>query len=176
MVVSHNRNDDPLLAVYLERRFELERYFSVRLRSHEAARDLVQDIFLKISRRPPEVIDNPAAYLYRLGSNLMLDHIKQQQRFQRRAAAWGHVYGPAAGGEVAADGPPADQALMAREKLTLVIEAVRELPTQVQEAFRLHKLEGLSHAETAEAMGVSRSSVEKYLMTCLKRIAERIAR
>ncbi len=74
---------------------------------------------------------------------------------------------------MAADEPAADDVVMARERLRLVIEAVRELPAQVQEAFRLHKLEGLSHAETAAAMGVSRSSVEKYLMTCLKRILAR---
>jgi RNA polymerase sigma-70 factor (ECF subfamily) len=172
-VVSDGKDEDPLLAVYLERRADLERYFSVRLRSHEAARDLVQDIFVKISRRPPETIDNPTAFLYRLGSNLMLDYVKQQRRSNRRVAAWGRVYGPVAGGEVAADEPAADDVVMARERLRLVIEAVRELPAQVQEAFRLHKLEGLSHAETAAAMGVSRSSVEKYLMTCLKRILAR---
>jgi len=173
-VVSNSKDEDPLIAVYLERRAELERYFSVRLRSNEAARDLVQDIFLKISRRPPDKIDNPAAFLYRLGSNLMLDQIKQRQRTHRRVAAWGDVYGPVSGGEVSTDEPAADHTLMAREQLLRVIDAVRELPPQVQEAFRLHKLEGLSHAETAAAMGVSRSSVEKYLMTCLKRISARV--
>jgi RNA polymerase sigma-70 factor (ECF subfamily) len=43
----------------------------------------------------------------------------------------------------------------------------------MREAVRLHKLEGLSHAETAKAMGVSRSSVEKYIMACLRLILER---
>jgi RNA polymerase sigma-70 factor (ECF subfamily) len=171
--VPKDKDQDPLLAVYLERRAELERHFSVRLRSPEAARDLVQDMFLKIARRPPGAIDNPTAFLYRLGSNLMLDHVKRQQSRHRKVAAWGDVYGPVAGGEVAAEEPAADDALMSRERLRLVVEAVQELPAQAREAFRLHKLEGLSHAETAAAMGVSRSSVEKYLMTCLKRILAR---
>jgi RNA polymerase sigma-70 factor (ECF subfamily) len=173
-VVPKVKDEDPLLAVYLERRAEPERYFSVRLRSEEAARELVQEIFLKLSRGSFGTIDNPTAFLYRLGSNLMMDHIKQRQRSVRRIAAWGHVYGPVAGGEVASDEPAADDVLMAREQLALVVEAVRELPVKVQEAFRLHKLEGLTHAETAAVMGVSRSSVEKYLSTCLKQILARI--
>jgi len=176
VVVSNDKDSDPLLAVYLLRRVELERYFALRLRSDEAAQDLVQDIFLKISRRRPETIDNPAAYLYRLGSNLMLDHIKQRQRSQRRVAAWGQLHGSVGGAEAASEEPAIDDALMAREQLRRVVDAVRELAPQVQEAFRLHKLEGLSHAETATAMGVSRSSVEKYIMTSLKRILERVGR
>ncbi|HQP21566.1 MAG TPA: sigma factor-like helix-turn-helix DNA-binding protein, partial [Phenylobacterium sp.] len=75
-----------------------------------------------------------------------------------------------------ADAPPADEVVAARQRLARIMEAVDSLPAPVREAFRLHKLEGLSHAETAQAMGVSRSSVEKYLMASLKRIAARVGR
>ena len=167
---------DPLLAAYLERRGELLGYFRVRLRSLQAAEDLVQDIYLKIIGRQPEDIRNPAAYLYRLGSNLMLDRIKQEQRVRRKAAAWRHAHANDDGSELAAEEPLADDAVIARQRLQRIVEAVRELPAPVVEAFRLHKLEGLSHAETAEAMGVSRSSVEKYLMTSLKHILKRVGR
>lgn len=171
----HDGEQDPVLAAYMERRDELERYFRVRLRSAEAAQDLVQDIYLKIARREPSAVGNPGAFLYRLGSNLMLDRIKQERRARRRATAWGDIYAGSGDGP-AADHPAADEALAARERLQKVISAVTELSPQVQEAFRLHKLEGLSHAETAEAMGVSRSSVEKYLMASLKRILARVGR
>ena len=167
---------DPLLAVYLERRAELVRYFRVRLRSEEAAEDLVQDIYLKISGRPPEDIGNPAAYLYRLGSNLMLDKIKQARRAGHRDAAWRDVHTSAAGGEDISETPPADEALAARQRLDQIIETVNQLPPQVREAFRLHKLEGLSHAETAAAMKISRSSVEKHIMASLKRILTKVGR
>ncbi len=167
---------DPLYAAYLERRADLERYFRIRLRSEAAAQDLVQEIYLKIARRGPEVIDNPVAYLYRVGSNLLLDRIKMERRVQRRATAWNEVHGGPPGGETAADEPAADDAAAARQRLGQVVTAVRELPPAVQEAFRLHKLEGLSHGETAAAMGVSRSSVEKYMMAALKHIIARVGR
>lgn len=168
--------DNPLLETYLARRNELVRYFQVRLRSEEAARDLVQDIYLKIATRPVEEIGNPAAYLYRLGSNLMLDRIKQQRRSARRDADWRASETDEAGGEDIASEPRADDAADARQRLERIIETVNTMAPAAREAFRLHKLEGLSHAETAAAMGVSRSSVEKYIMSSLKLILGKVGR
>jgi len=167
---------DPLLAVYLERREELVSYFRLRLRSQQAAEDLVQDMYLKIVGRPAEAIANPAAYLYRIGSNLMLDRIKQTRRIQRRATAWRDAHAVSPDGQIASEEPSADEVVIGRQRLRRIIDAVAELPAPVREAFRLHKLEGLSHAETASAMGVSRSSVEKYLMASLKHLFIRVGR
>ncbi len=169
---------DPLMVAYLERREDLLRYFRARLRSTDAAEDVVQDIGLKLTRRgQDEVIGNPSAYLYRLGANLMLDHLKKERRVARRASAWREATVDTEGAaQASVDEPPADQVVSARERLRLVIETVETLPPPVREAFRLHKLEGLSHAETAAAMGVSRSSVEKYIMAGLKSIVKRVGR
>jgi RNA polymerase sigma-70 factor (ECF subfamily) len=41
-------------------------------------------------------------------------------------------------------------------------------------AFRLHKLEGLSQAETADAMGVSRKMIEQHIGVAIRRLAERL--
>ena len=168
---------DPLMTEYLERRDELVRYFRARLRSLEAAQDVVQDIGLKIARQRIEEVDNPAAFLYRLGSNIMLDHLKRERRVQRRAAAWREATIDTEGGfQPQADEPAADDVVSSRERLALIIQTVDQMPAPVRQAFRLHKLEGLSHAETATAMGVSRSSVEKYIMAALKRIATKVGR
>lgn len=172
-----DNDTDPLMVAYLARREDLLRYFRARLRSPEAAQDVVQDIYLKIARRRAEPIDNPSAYLYRLGTNLMLDLLKRERRVERRAAAWREATVETdALGQSATDEPPADRTVEARERLRRIIETVNEMPTPVREAFRLHKLEGLSHAETAAAMGVSRSSVEKYIMASLQRIVKQVGR
>jgi RNA polymerase sigma-70 factor (ECF subfamily) len=168
--------DNPLLGAYLERRELLVRYFRARLNSQEAAEDLVQEIFIKVRAYVGEPVANPGAFLYRMGTNLMLDAIKQRRRAERRDAEWRDAETDSTAGEDISRTVPADEAVSARQRLTLVIAAVSELPAPMREAFRLHKLEGLSHAETAKAMGVSRSSVEKYIMTCLKLILERVGR
>jgi len=166
----------PLLCAYMERREDLLRYFRMRLRSDEAAEDLVQDIYLKIVDRRDETIENPAAYLYRLGTNLMLDRIKVRRRAQARDAQWhGTNVAPRVTARRRASAP-ADEAAAAKLQLSRILEAVRALPPAAQQAFRLHKLEGLSHAETAAAMGVSRSSIEKYMMASLKLIVAKVGR
>jgi RNA polymerase sigma factor (sigma-70 family) len=166
----------PLLTAYLERREDMLRYFRARLRSEEAARDLVQDLYLKVLASPQEDILNPAAYLYRLGSNLMLDRLKQQKRSMRRDTEWRVGQTSSLGDFDIAQITPADDALDARQRLARIVAVVESLPAPVRQAFRLHKLEGLSHAETSTAMGVSRSSVEKYIMTSLACILEKVGR
>lgn len=160
----------PLLTLYLAKREDLKRYFTLRLRSPEAAEDLVQDIYLKISGAPPAEIGNPSAFLYRLGSNLMLDRLKAQRRTAARETGWRVVTVSSVGGQDVADEPAADAAAEARQRLSLIVEALNDLPESVRRAFRLHKFEGLSHAETAAAMGVSRSSVEKHISAALKHL------
>jgi RNA polymerase sigma-70 factor (ECF subfamily) len=44
----------------------------------------------------------------------------------------------------------------------------------MQRAFRLHKLEGRSHLETARIMGISVKSVEKHISAGLKNITHRL--
>lgn len=170
------RDPNPLVATYLARREDLVRYFRVRLRSEEAAEDLVQDIYVKITGLSTEGIDNPSGFLFRLGSNLMLDQIKQRKRSGRRDSEWRGAHTTSAGWEDVSEASPADAVADARQRLARIIEVVKDLPPPVQEAFRLHKLEGLTHTETAAAMNVSKSSVEKYMMTCLQRILAKVGR
>lgn len=164
------KDPSPLLAHYLARREDLKRYFTLRLRSPEAAEDLVQDIYLKITSAPPAEIDNPSAFLHRLGSNLMLDRLKAQKRSSARETGWRTATVSTVGGQDVADEPAADAAAEARQRLARIVEALNDLPPAVRRAFRLHKFEGLSHAETATAMGISRSSVEKHISAALKHL------
>ena len=165
-----------LLAVYLERREDLKRYFTLRLRSADAAEDLVQDIYFKVAAGLGEEIANPAAFLYRLGSNLMLDRLKQQRRAIQRDDGWAQTQAVRLGGEPVAEAPAADDALASRQRLARMVKALDELSPACRQAFRLHKLEGLSHAETAAAMRVSKSTIEKHISAALKHLIKRLDR
>ena len=165
-----------LIEAYLDRRADLVRFFTLRLRSNAAAEDLVQEIYVRLARVDDDApIDNPAAYLYRLGSNLMLEQMRGQRRSAARDAAWGDAQATTLGPDPVADEVAADTVVAARQRLAAVVAAVRELPARTQEVFRLHKLEGLSHSETAARLGVSRSAVEKHMITVLKHLAVRLA-
>jgi len=160
----------PLMAAYLRKREDLLRYFTLRLGSQALAEDIVQDMALRLASTTAGQVESPAAYLYRLGTNLMLDRLKQQRRSAARDEAWRRTGATQVGGEAAADEPPADAVAAARQRLARLLAALDALPPQRRRAFVLHKLEGLSHAETALRMGVSRSAVEKHIIAALQQL------
>lgn len=164
-----------LLAAYLERRADLVRFFTLRLKSPAAGEDLVQDIYLRLEAVDPTAeVRNAAGYLYRLGSNLMLDRMRGERRASARDHEWREAYGALVGGEEISEAPAADDALAARQRLAAVVAVVQEMPEPTQRVFNLHKFQGLSHAEVALALGISRSAVEKHVMAVLRRLAERL--
>lgn len=168
--------DDPLLAEYLARRANLVRFFAARSGSEAAAEDLAQELYLKLIARAPEAVENPAALLYRIATNLMLDRRRGEARGAAREASWRRLAHASVGGEDVAAEPPADEAVASRERLRKLVAAVADLPPQMQRAFRLHKLEGLSHADTARVMGLSVKSVEKHVSAALKALTGRLGR
>ena len=169
-----HESTSPLVGAYLKKRQDLLRYFTLRLNSEAAAEDVVQDIYLRIVTAQVGTIDNPVAYLYRLGTNLMLDRLKQQRRAGARDDAWHGSRYVRAGGEDMANDPPADEAAAARQRLRQIVAAIEELSPQRRRAFQLHKFEGRSHTETAAAMGISRSAVEKHISAALRLLLSRL--
>ncbi|MEO6377917.1 MAG: sigma factor-like helix-turn-helix DNA-binding protein [Caulobacteraceae bacterium] len=133
---------------YLKRRANLLRFFAARLGSKAAAEKLVRDILVKMpTLRTAAGVQDPAVELYQIGADLLA---------QRRAPR----------DLIAISGEPAPETGDGRlEQLAAAVEA---LPPLMQQAFRLHKLEGWTIAETAQAMGASEREVEKYIGGALK--------
>ena len=122
---------------------------------------------------PDEPIANPLAYLFRLGSHLVLDDLRQDGRQRRRERAWSDLQGASYGEDRATDAPSPEDAAIARQRLSRLMGAVQGLPPKTRRAFTLHKLQGLSHAETAQALEISRSAVEKHISLALKLLVDR---
>ncbi len=167
---------DPLLEIYLERRANLVRFFAARSGSSSLAEDLAQELYLKLATRDREdiAVENPVALIYRIATNVMLDRARGETRAVARDSAWRNVAHLSLGGEDIADEAPADEAAASRQRLRQLVEAVEALPPQMQRAFRLHKLEGRSHADTARVMGLSVKSVEKHVSGALKALTLRL--
>ena len=167
----------PLLEAYLSRQADLRRYFIARLGQSGDVDDLMQDLYLKVAATlVTNDIRNPGAYLYRLAGNVMLDRLRSRRRATNRDTDWRALYHVVTPFEDAADLPSAEAAAAARQQLRRLVSALDDLPSLTQKAFRLHKFEGLSHAETADRLGISRSSVEKHMMEALRRLAAVVGR
>jgi len=164
-----------LIEAYLAKRTELVRFFTLRLRSAEAAEDLVQDIYVRLTDAAPPPVSNPGAFLYRLGWNLMLDRLRSQRRSARRDDEWSRLERCGGGAGDASDAPSQEDALASRQRLGRLVKGLDRLPAQTRQVFVMHKFEGLTHTEVAHRLGISRSAVEKHVSTALRRLLEREA-
>lgn len=67
-----------------------------------------------------------------------------------------------------------EELVAARQQLGLIYRAIEDLPLRCRQALMLHRVRGLSYAEIARDMGVSVSSVEKYILEALKHCREHL--
>ncbi|MEZ0199904.1 sigma-70 family RNA polymerase sigma factor, partial [Pseudomonas qingdaonensis] len=64
--------------------------------------------------------------------------------------------------------PALAQELQLNQRLALMQRALDELTGPCRECFLLRKIEGLSHLQIAERLGISRSLVEKHIVNAMK--------
>lgn len=161
-----------LLQAYLDNRPGLTRLLRVRLGSDEEAEDVLQELYLHL-RRPIDAsrIDNLLAYLSRMALNLARDHRRGRDRARRRDVDWAETSQTTLGADAIVDLPDAEAVYEARERLARLAAAIAALPPQCRRVFTLHKLHGLSHAEVATRLNISRSAVEKHMSAALKHLA-----
>lgn len=142
---------------------ELRGFANRRLGNHAEAEDVVQEAFLRFQRvQTDRVIENPNGFLFRTIENLVIDRLRR-----RRIDP-----GPAKDGELQ-DSPstithltPEDHATH-KDELAQLLKIVSKLPRRWREVFLLSRVEGMTHAEIAKALGISKSTVEKHMVRAL---------
>ena len=166
-----------LLLKFQELRSDLRRFLVARAGSELEADDLLNELWIKISRSNSGPVSNPKSYLFRTANNLVLDKIREIRRRERRENEWAADQFGAEIGAVEVEDPAinAEQALVVQDEARRLAAAIEKLPARAQRVLRMHKLEGFSHAEVAERLGISKSAVEKHMaaaMTQLRRELE----
>ena len=165
------------MAIYFSKRGAIERFLASRLGNTDEAEDVLQDLFLKLNRTDPaQEVQNPTAYLFRMALNLARDHRRERSRARTRDSDWVDARYMMAGTEPVADIPSAEAGYHAKQRLAAIRAAIDELSPQCRRVFLLHKFEGLSHADVAQQVGISRSTVEKHMNTALKHLIRKLGR
>ena len=111
-------------------------------------------------------LDNPQGYVFTIAANLMRDRARRARTRSEDA----HIQ--AEDDWLFSEEPSAHRALAGREELARIKVAISELPSRPRRVFVLNRFEGLTYREIAELMGVSRSSVEKYMMAAIARLKD----
>lgn len=161
-----------LAALLAAHRAELHRFLLARTGNPAEADDLLHDMWIRLADVPSGPIANGRAYLYRVANNMVLDKVRERARRSARDRAWhGVQYGQTEAGQDAADlRADAERTLIEREETAQLASAIANLPEGARRAFRLHKIDGLSHAEVAARLGISRSGVEKHIALAMRHL------
>jgi RNA polymerase sigma-70 factor (ECF subfamily) len=136
----------------------LRAYVTRVIGSATRADDIVQEAYLRLLRTPP-AIDDPGqlrAYLFRIASNLIHDHWRQEQR--ERKSAERH--------STERDTLNPDPAL--RLDMTRLFEQLRP---QQRQLMWLAYVEGADHREIAAALGLRERSVRVLLHRARHKLA-----
>lgn len=159
-----------LEALYRVHRTELQRFLVARTGDAGEAEEILQELWIRLRQVPTAPIANGRAYLYRMAQNLVVDRIRAKQRRMRRERIWlDDLAGTASRGNEPTDATlNAEEALLNQEETARLNAALETLPDGARRVFELHKVEGLSHAEVAIRLGISKSGVEKHMAVAMK--------
>jgi RNA polymerase sigma-70 factor (ECF subfamily) len=166
------------LAALMElHRPELLRFLRARTRDHSEADDVMQELWLKLQGARIGPVSNGRAYLFQMANNLVLDRARERHRRSLRNQSWARQeYGAGAGMvEMADPGRGPDHEIIETEELRRLAAAIDALPEGARRAFSLHKLDGLSHAEVAARLNISRSGVEKHIALAMQHLRRALA-
>ena len=160
--------DSGLQAIFIANRDKLLRFLMAQ-GAGEAAEDLLQELWIRVSTRATAPIAQPLSYLYRAANNLMLDRYRSNQQAIRRDASWLDAQ---TADLAVSDAPSDERSLIAREQLLLAERTLDALGPRVATAFRRHRLEGVPQKIIARELNVSLSTVEADLRKAYRAMIE----
>jgi RNA polymerase sigma factor (sigma-70 family) len=131
-------------ALFLANQHRLFRYFRRAVGQTDTARDLTQDVFLRVTRTAvPDAADSEVrAWLFRIARNLALDHFRKRVRQPS----------PAASVEDGSRLPSQDVDLAVNEALGALADLDRDV-------FLMREVAGLGYEEIASACGLTSGAV-----------------
>ena len=151
---------------FFEHYEELIGTWTRRLRNRQQAQDLAHDTFVRVLESDSDAVEQPRAYLHQTARNIAVDGFRREER--RDAKELAAV--PPSSFET---GDP-EQYMRAVQLAEAVEKALLELPLNCRKVFVWQKIEGLTQAEIAERLGLSKNMVEKYMIRTLRHLRERV--
>ncbi len=136
----------------------LRRFVRARVGSKEDAEDVIQEAYLRVLRYSAKhEVESQERLLFSTARNLAVDSIRRRRSRHKIAMDYAVL-------EAELQSCPApDEAIYARQRLSIVEAAVALLPERCREVFLLHRVDSLSYSQIAARCGISVSAVEKHI-------------
>lgn len=147
----------------------LVRFLGSRFVPSQEASELAQDAFLKLHSANAAEVTSPKSYLFRIAANLAIDYLRKQNRHNVST----HI--PLDDIELVDPSPGLEQDFTNKQAYEKLCKAALELPPKCQQVFILQKFYGLSHAEIAKEVGISKNTVERHMVKALSFCRKRLS-
>ncbi|WP_338736068.1 RNA polymerase sigma factor [Asticcacaulis sp. DW145] len=152
-------SDDVFNHLFRSYHGEIDAYFLRNTRNAALAEDLTQETFARLAVMGTAIsaVKQKRPYLYRIARNLLIDHLRRSGRLsvgQPESIAMDCVPDRA---------PSPEDLVSASEQSKYMLAALMRLPQRTRQVFVLTRLDGLSYGETATALNISESTVQKHL-------------
>jgi RNA polymerase sigma factor (sigma-70 family) len=158
-----------LLSQVFSYRAALQKYLRKFTAGAEDVEDLVQEAYVRVCAMPDgQVVNSPRALLFRIARNLAVDRARQRLTHATDDVA---DFEPL---NVSSEEAEPDQQVDLRRRFESFCAAVDSLPPLCRRVFVLRKVYQLSHAEIAEVLGLSHSTIEKHVAKGLVRCRDRL--
>jgi RNA polymerase sigma-70 factor, ECF subfamily len=154
-------------AIWRELHDGLLAFIDRRVRSHEIAEDILQDVMLRIHRQADRIerAESIGAWVHAITRNAITDHYRSAQI--RREVATGRELDP----ERAAE-PEPEPADARGELAACVAPLLARLPPSYREALTLTELDGLTQVEAAHRLEISLSGAKSRVQRGRARLKE----
>lgn len=131
------------------------------VKNEEDARDLSQDIFLKIwnNREKLPEIKYFRTYLFQMSKNAVFDFFKENTPFDDYE-----------GGYTIKDFDSLEESIEARDLEMLIDTLVESMPDQRKKIYKMSRKEGLTNDEISVKLEISKRTVETHISNALKDI------
>ncbi len=147
----------------------LRRFFQRRVLEHADVDDLVQEVFLRLTRRGDlNDVANLEGYIFQMAANILRDRLRQ--RFTHRTGD----HEPLDDQQIEGAAFSPERVLLGRESVDRLRAALLELPQRTREVFFLGRIEGMPYAEIVTRLGISLSAVNKHMAKAMLFIMERM--
>lgn len=155
--------------LFYEYRDKCYGFFVKTLSDPELAKDLTQDIFLKVmdNQEAMSKVENWNQYFYSMCRNLTFDHLRKAGTDQKYKEYLYRYWNQSANHMQ----PSAIEKRIDKEYYSKVLEnSLKTLPDQQRIIFNLSKKEGLSHQKIAQKLGISPITVRNHLHRAMQNI------
>lgn len=152
----------------------LLRFLERMVKDRATAEELVQEAFVRVhgARHRYEPTARFSTWLYRIAGNLARNELRRPRRVRPHASTDDHGDGAL---ELVAGGAAVDDVVHSRRVGAEVERALDALPERQRMALWLSAVEGLPHAEIAEALETTPSSVKSLIHRARSAIAAELA-